>query len=269
MRVIAILAVHNEERFIANCLDHLLRHGVEVYLIDNGSTDETVAIARRYLNHGLIGLENLPHNGDFQLRVQLTRKEELAAELPGDWFLHVDADEIRLPPQPDGTLHDALAEVDYLGYNAVNFVEFTFVPTEEAPDHDHAAYLQTMRWYYPFEPRWPYRLNAWKRQPGRVVLTESAGHLVEFPGLRRFPQSFPMRHYLYLSQAHAIRKYLGRRYDPEEVSRLAWHGWRPRLRPDRIPFPRQAELRYFESDSQLDASWPLTRHLINPCPSAA
>jgi cellulose synthase/poly-beta-1,6-N-acetylglucosamine synthase-like glycosyltransferase len=47
MRVIAILATYNEERFIANCLEHLFRQGVEVYLMDNDSEDETVAIARR------------------------------------------------------------------------------------------------------------------------------------------------------------------------------------------------------------------------------
>ena len=45
MRVIALVAAYNEERFIANCIESLASHGVDVYLIDNCSTDETAAVA--------------------------------------------------------------------------------------------------------------------------------------------------------------------------------------------------------------------------------
>ena len=51
------------------------------------------------------------------------------------------------------TLAEALAEADREGYNAVNFQEFTFVPTRESPDHDHPEFEETMRWYYPLLPR--------------------------------------------------------------------------------------------------------------------
>jgi hypothetical protein len=263
MRAIAILASYNEERFIGPCLEHLLGQGIDAYLIDNSSTDETRAIARRYLNHGLVGLEIMPRDGMYRWRALLQRKEELAATLPGDWFMHQDPDEFRLAPHPGQTLQEALAAANDLGYNAVNFVEFTFVPTWEAPDHDHAAFLQTMRWYYPFAPRYPCRLNAWRKQPVRINLNDSAGHLVNFPGLRWFPQSFPMRHYLYLSPAHALRKCQHKAQVPEEARRMGWHGWRLRLRGADIPLPNQAALRYYESDADLDASWPLTRHLIH------
>ena len=36
------------------------------------------------------------------------------------------------------------------GYNAVDFLEFTFVPTREHPDHDHPRYQETMRGTTPF-----------------------------------------------------------------------------------------------------------------------
>ena len=48
MRVVALLATYNEERFITACLGHLTGHGVEVYLIDNESTDRTVQLAERF-----------------------------------------------------------------------------------------------------------------------------------------------------------------------------------------------------------------------------
>ena len=208
MRVIALLATYNEQRFIANCIEHLWWNGVETYLIDNDSTDRTLEIAERYRGRGLVGTERLPRDGYSRLRERCERKEILALELDADWFVHLDADEIRLPPSPWQTLREAFEEVERQGCNAVDFQEFVFVPTRESPDHDHAGYLETMRWYYPFLPRSPHRLNAWKRQPARVDLAWSAGHQVRFPGLTMYPRPFPMRHYMYLSVAHAIRKYV-------------------------------------------------------------
>jgi glycosyltransferase involved in cell wall biosynthesis len=261
MRVVAILATHNEGRFIANCLEHLIRQGVEVYLIDNESTDQTVAIASRYLSRGLIAIQSLARKGVFRLREQLECKELLAGTLQGDWFMHVDADEIHTTRRCDQTLAEALTEVDARGYNAVNFQEYTFTPTQEEPDHDHPNYLKTMRWYYPFAPYLPHRLNAWKRQPERVDLASTGGHQVSFPGLRMYPESLVMRHYLFLSEAHAVRKFVQQTYAPEEVQH-GWFGKRATLRPEMIKLPKQADLRPFLSDDKLDDSEPRKHHLL-------
>lgn len=259
MRAVALLATHNEERFIGGCLDHLIAQGVEVYLLDNSSTDRTVQIAERYLGRGLIEIETLPRFGVYSWRPILDRKVELAAMLDADWFLHVDADEIRLPPPGCATLVETLAAVEREGYNAVNFQEFTFVPTREQPDHDHPRFQKTMRWYYPFLPRFPDRLNAWKRQRGPVDLAWRGGHEVRFPGLRRYPRSFPMRHYLFLSVEHAVRKFARRDYDPAEVA-AGWHRARAGARAETVALPAQAELREHRSDAELDASDPWSCH---------
>lgn len=260
MRVVALLAAYNEERFIAACLEHYFAQGVEVYLINNGSTDRTVEIAQEYRHRGLIGIEHVPRAGVFRWRPLLERKEQLAQTLDADWFMHADPDEIRLPPRPGLTLAQALAEAQAAGYNAVNFMEFPFLPTQESPDHDHADFQRTLRWYYPFLPSYPHRLNAWQKQAGRVELAWSAGHQVRFPGLQMGPDSFPMRHYMFLSLPHALEKYLQRNYDPAAV-RAGWHRRRASLTAASIRLPRQAEMRVYESDEKLDASRPLTRHL--------
>ena len=264
MRVVAILAAYNEERFIAGCLEHLFEQGVEAYLIDNCSTDRTVEIAERYLKRGLVGIETFPRAEVHKWQQILERKEELAATLEADWFMHLDPDEIRLPPRSDRTLAQAFAEVDAQGYNAVNFMEFAFVPTKEAPDHDHPHFQQTMRWYYPYQrsfPQWrPHRRNAWKRQAEKVDLAGRGGHRVRFQGLHMYPEFFKMRHYLFLSVPHALRKWVNRNYDETEVEK-GWHGWRASLTPEKIRLPSQKELRYYTSDDELDTSNPLTRHL--------
>jgi glycosyltransferase involved in cell wall biosynthesis len=259
MRVVAILATYNEERFIAACLENHFRQGIQVYLIDNDSTDQTVAIARRYLSRGLLGVETFPRDGIYRWSSILRRKEQLAATLEADWFMHVDADEIYPSPRAETSLAEILAEVDGQGYNAVNFVQCTFVPTIEAPEHDHPRFVETMRWYYPFMPAFPHLIRAWKRQPVPVDLARSGGHLVSFPGRHLCPQTFPMRHYHFLSVEHAIHKYALKEYDPEEVQN-GWHTWRAKLRPDMIKLPSQAELNRYISDDQLDASNPRACH---------
>lgn len=262
MRVVAILAAFNEERFIAGCLEHLFEQGVDAYLIDNESSDRTVEISERYLGRGVIGIESFPRvEGVYRWQSILRRKEQLAATLEADWFMHADPDEIRLPPRSGFTLAEAFAEVDGKGYNAVNFVEFTFVPTREAPDHDHPDFSRTMRRYYPFVRNFPNQIKAWKRQPDRVDLTRSAGHRVRFPDLRLYPESFKMRHYPYLSVPHVFAKYVGKKYDADELRR-GWHRFRAQVAAERIELPSQDELHVYTSDDALDLSNPRIRHLM-------
>lgn len=261
MKVVAIIATYNEERFIGGCLEHLFAHGVEAYVCDNQSTDGTVAIASRYLGGGLRGIEQIPRDGTYRWRKILHRKEALARELAADWFVHLDADEIPLPPRSDQTLADALAEADASGYNAVEFAELTFVPTCAAPDHDHPNFLQTMRWYYPYAPRDLHLVRAWKRQQQPVDLASSGGHAVSFRGRRISPRRCRLRHYLFLSHEHAVRKYVRRVYDPAEV-RDGWHGWRATLTADAIRLPSEAELKVTAGDDDLDPSSPRTTHCL-------
>ncbi len=264
MRVIAILAAYNERRFIDPCLEHLEQHGVDAYLVDNGSTDETVARAERWLGRNLVGIEELARGEEsvYDWRAVLRRKEELAGELEADWFLHLDPDEVRLPPNRGQTLAQALETVEREGFNAVDFCEATFVPTHEEPDHDHPAFRDTLRTYYPFAPHPVHRLTAWRAAP-QVELASSGGHRASFPGLRPYPQRFPFKHYLFLSVPHAIEKYVERNYHPDEV-RGGWHGWRATIAPDEIRLPSSSELRLTRSDEDLDFSEPRTTHCLDP-----
>jgi glycosyltransferase involved in cell wall biosynthesis len=255
VKIVALLQTYNEQRFIGQCLDHLAEHGISAYLVDNESTDETVAIAERRLAKNLIGIETLARDGHFALHSQLLRKEELADSVDADWLIHLDADEFRVSPDRGRSLAQAIAEVDEAGFNAVNFLEFTFVPTREAPDHDHPDFLETMRSYYPVLPQLPNRLNAWKRQEGPVNLTHSGGHVVRFPGLRMAPRSMYARHYLFLSVDYASRKFGPERYAPDELAR-GWHHWRARQTPATLKLPSERQLRTYTADHLLDPSDP-------------
>lgn len=265
MRVIAVITVHNEERVIRTCLDSYARQGVEVMLMDNDSTDRTVAIARNWLGRGLIGIERLPRDGSFSLTRQLAAKQAMFERLEADWFINADADEIRLPPPGYPDLPAALAAAEAAGCNAVDFVEYVFIPTAHHPEHDPASYVETMRWYYPFQA-WDdeNHIKAWRRQPGVAVdLVSTGGHLAQFPGRRVFPEKFIMKHYPFLGLAHGQAKYGTRQFDPDEMAQ-GWHRQRARLRQTGVRLPDESEMRAFQGDDRLDALAPVRRHLFFP-----
>lgn len=78
-----ILITKNEAHRIRHCLDSV-RFADEVIVLDSGSTDDTVEIAKTYTPHVFI-------NTDWQgYGVQ---KQRALSHTTGDWVLHIDADE--------------------------------------------------------------------------------------------------------------------------------------------------------------------------------
>jgi hypothetical protein len=255
LRVVAILQTYNERRFVAPCIEHLNHQGVLVYVIDNESTDGTPDIDEQYLGRGVIGIEQLPRLGVWDLVRQLERKQELASSLDADWFMHVDADEIHETPDRRTTLAEAFGDAEARGFDAVNFLEFAFVPTVESPDHDHREFVKTMRWYHPVVYMYPHRLNAWKRQDQPVDLVSSDGHVVAFPGLRMSPRILHMRHYLFLSVEHACEKY-DREFEPIRKAAMLGSHWRVGFNAARIVLPSEKQLRQLVPGEPLDRSEP-------------
>jgi glycosyltransferase involved in cell wall biosynthesis len=220
MRIAAIVCVRNEQVHIARCLNDFVTDGIDVILIDNGSEDRTVDVARGFLGRGLLSIESLPWNGAFELGAQLALKKTIVAQLEHDWVIHADADEWMRPPAPETSLSAAIRRVDEEGFNCINFDEMVFVPWPEESFED-GNYVQRMTTYYFFEPR-PLRLmRAWRRSID-ADNTQSGGHTLRSGQLKASPESFVLRHYIALSLAHAVAKYVGRRFASDEIGRR-WH----------------------------------------------
>lgn len=260
MRVVALLTVRNEELFLTQCLEHLYSQGIETCLIDNGSTDRTLEIAKSFLNKGVLRIEQLPFTGYFELSAILENEEKLASEIDADWFIHHDADEIRQAPQPYKTLYEGIEDADRQGYNAINFEEFVFLPTSEDESFESKDYVQEMRYYYFFQPSLFRRLNAWKNLKVAVNLSNSGGHHVEFEGQRIFPVQFILRHYIVLSRAHALRKYAGRVHSIKEAVERGWQRERASFTPAQLTFPSRDRLKLVSDDNSWDKSEPWLRH---------
>ena len=224
-RVIALISAFNEADIIGTVIDHLAGQGVASYLIDDGSTDETAAIAQHRLGCGLIGTERRERaaDGTTSWRAILARKLELADELGADWYIHHDADEIRESPWPGVSLVDAIAAVDRLGYNAIDFRALNFPPTDDCFRAGCDPRTHFIRWEDPAEYDRLQR-KCWKAGAADVAL-EDGGHDIRFSGRRLFPLRFLLRHYPIRGQAHGARKVLDERHGrfaAAEVE-MGWH----------------------------------------------
>lgn len=259
MRAVAIVCVRNESIHVRACLGDLIGDGIDVVLIDNDSTDDSVNRARSFLGQGLIDIHRIPWTGEFSLYQQLSFKLELIKSLDYDWVLHVDADERLYPHTGKKTLIEALAEVDAAGFNCIDFEEFVFVPKDNQ-DFEFEEYRSSMLTYYCFQPRGRNLMRAWKRSAG-LSNVDGAGHNLTGPQIRVFPQLFNLRHYIMLSRAHGRRKYLNRIYSRSEVDR-GWHSNRVIITEENLIVKDHPALRDLgePSSRKLQTDRPVTAH---------
>jgi hypothetical protein len=223
-QVIAIIAARNEADVIPQLLDDLARQNVSAYLIDDGSSDDTVARASQWRQRGLLGIEQRPDTGTFEWAEILERKEKLATELPASWFIHQDADEFHESPWPHLDLRDAIRHVDALGYSAINFRLLNFRPTDtDAPVPDDVQ--ASLKYCEPAEAWDVTQIKCWKNTGVRVDLHSSGGHAAEFENRIVCPIEFLTRHYPIRSFGHGLRKVFEDRrlrFSPSERAR-GWH----------------------------------------------
>lgn len=264
MNVVALITVRNEERLIRACLDHLVCEGINFFIINDRCTDETMKIVDTFSSRGLAGVADMSDKDVyFNLSRTLEFKVDISRTVAADWFIHADADEFRTSNRAGESLVDAVTRIDREGFNAINFQEFTFIPTREQPEHIPAHFQLTMRRYYPFLPQPLHRLNAWKNTGQDFDLVSNAGHRIQFTGQKVYHESLHLRHYLYISRDHFIAKYKHRMHQGQELEK-SWHGWREKADETMFYCAPEASLRMFDPERpwQMDASSPLPRHLL-------
>ena len=74
IRILAILSTRNEENYINYNLKYFIDQNIDVYLIDNSSTDRTCEIAKKYLGKGLVGIEKIDYDIFFENEENFRKK---------------------------------------------------------------------------------------------------------------------------------------------------------------------------------------------------
>jgi glycosyltransferase involved in cell wall biosynthesis len=115
---ISVVAISkNEEREMPSFLAHLLPWVDEIIIVDDESTDNTVAIARA--TGPKVRVIEQPMNPEYGFAGQRNRGIE---EATSDWLLHMDMDE-RVPPKMAAEIQQAISDPakDAYFYRRLNF----------------------------------------------------------------------------------------------------------------------------------------------------
>jgi hypothetical protein len=244
MNILAVVAARNESLHIRRCITGLNNEGFEVVLIDHESSDGTRETAESLIGNGVQTIIDLKWNGHFCLKEQLAAKQRIINKSLHDWVAHFDADELPLAPIRFRDLKEMATNAEKGGFNVINFLEFVFIPR---PGMSHAieGYEKQMKSYYFFEPSYPRLQRMWKRScPLSNIL--GGGHRLSGTELNQFPIDGNLRHYIALSEEHAVQKYVGRRFSKSDLDR-GWHS-------NRITITEEKIRQYFRSESTIESS---------------
>jgi glycosyltransferase involved in cell wall biosynthesis len=218
MKIVAIICVRNEVVYLREVIPYLKNEKIDVILIDNESTDETLDVISGAEYRNIHHVEKLPFNGSFDLSAQLNAKFAVIENADADWIIHQDADEILQSPTEWGGLRRHIELADSHGFNVLNFNEIVMLPANPEVDD----FIHNNSNYYFFEPR-PLRLmRAWKKA-AKLVNSHSGGHVLDGDDVVVYPERMLLKHFIVRSQQHAFEKYLGRTFSSTDLDK-GWHG---------------------------------------------
>ena len=209
MKIVGMIPVYNESDIIGSVLNHLLSQGIELVLLDNGSTDGSYEICSQYIGRGVLSLQRLvTERFEFDLMVQ--KLYQMALDEKADWILLNAADEFLESPYPDLTLRKSIISDDHMGCNLIQFNNFEFWPTERDYQSTESDVRKRIK-YYTWNDDMQFR--CWKFYPG-IKVTETTGHYPEFPRNVKIKiphKKYVLRHYRIRSYEHGLRKVFSER----------------------------------------------------------
>lgn len=256
---VAILCVRNEAKHIRRAISDFVSQGIDVVIIDNGSTDHTLQICSEFLGNGLLSIEHMPWKGEFDLSAQLEIKNTIVRNLNHDWVIHADADEWMHSSVEGESLLDGITRLSKRGFNVINFEEFVFLPTQDEK-YNLDNYQKVFLNYYYFSPQKQRLMRAWNRLLSCSNI-ESGGHKLSGTGINLSPESFILRHYIVLSHEHAVKKYGSRAFSDADLKK-GWHGNRLQLNTERLTLPEPSCLKKLScwNNVNFDRSDPKKKH---------
>jgi len=202
MKIIGMLPVYNDEDMVGEVIEHLLSQGLELVVLDNGSTDNSYEICKKFAEKGLITLDQ-KKTSKFDFPLILRILYDMALTRNPDWLIRSDQDEILESGTENLTLKEAIKQEDEKGHNLIQFDVFEFFTTNN--DNHFAKSVKDEFRYYSWQHDYAYR--SWKHIPG-VRVENEAGHMPIFPEgcpYRISEKKFVLRHYRFRNKEQAIR----------------------------------------------------------------
>lgn len=140
MKIIAFIAVYNEEGLIEESIENAREQGLDVIVIDNGCTDGTIGIVKK------LGVPTFEYKTDSHLMTRINERAILIAkEIGCDWYVQKDADEM-FETYDGRKVVEVVNDADILGYNCMRFDLYEFWPTVD-DDLSIANFTERIQYY--------------------------------------------------------------------------------------------------------------------------
>lgn len=217
LKIIGMIPVYNEDDIIEEVINHYLNQGIELVILDNGSTDNTFEICKKYEGKGVIKLLQF-ETDSFKVSLIKEMLYHMAIEQSPDWIVLSDADEFLEPTEQNKTLQSVILEVDKAGYNLIQFDKFEFFMTEKDTS-DVVDGIKNKMQYYSNVGDYVYR--AWKYFPG-IRIGDTAGHFPIYPEeyqYKIFDKKFVLRHFPYRNEKQAKKKVYAVTRGPKDLKK--------------------------------------------------
>ncbi len=198
-----MIPTYNDEDIIEEVIEHLLSQDIELVVLDNGSTDNTFQICKKFSDKGLIKLEQFKSDL-FDWVLILNKLYDMAIFESPDWVLRSDSDQFLESGINNLTLKDVISQSEVGGYNIIQFDRFDFFMTDK--NNKNAKSVKEKMPYYSYQTDYAYR--AWKFVPG-INVAGHMGHCPIFPSdvVYKFdPKKLVIRHYLFRNKQQSEKK---------------------------------------------------------------
>ena len=170
MKIVGMIHVFNDVDIIKEVIENLISQGIELVVLDNGSTDGTYEICEKFIDRGILKLLQFK-TSIFELDFLLRMLLDMGLMQSPDWLIRSDADELFESGIPNRNLKEAIEQVDAEGHNLIQFNRFDFFMTDM--DNESAKSIKTKLKYYSYQGDFFYR--AWKCFPG-IRIGDVGGH---------------------------------------------------------------------------------------------
>jgi len=173
LKIIGMLSVYNDSDIIKELIEYYISQGLNLVIVDNDSTDNTVEICNEFVGSGVNKIISFPSKL-WDLYNSQKIQYDLALLQNPDWVIKIDSDEFFESGKNNFSLKEVIVEVNNLGYNLIQFDWFNFFLTDN--DNYSGKSVKERLPYYSWASDFLYR--AWKVVPGNGRCFCSIFHLL-------------------------------------------------------------------------------------------
>jgi glycosyltransferase involved in cell wall biosynthesis len=192
MRIIRVLpGIYNEIDILEENLRYYINQGFETVVVDNGSTDGSYELCKKYLGNGIIKLSRIITK-EFDTRLLLKEATLLYKKVRPDWVILADADEFIEPFERNQNLRTAIEIENKCGNTIIPLHHFMFKMTEK-DDMSNKSVLSRMKFYG--KAKDADRAKIWKDSRHVEISNPHAPSFIDIKEYKPSNNKYVMRHY--------------------------------------------------------------------------